>query len=55
MEEYQRVSTHVGKGLAAIQEELHRMRMVTKTQVENIAMEREVSTIIHYHPVVTTS
>ncbi|XP_029920384.1 myomesin-2 [Myripristis murdjan] len=42
VEEYQRVSIHVGKGLAAIQEELHRMRVATKTQVDNLAMQREV-------------
>ncbi|XP_056136013.1 myomesin-2 [Lampris incognitus] len=42
IEEYQRVSTHVEKGLAAIQEELHRMRVATKTQVENLAIQREV-------------
>uniref|UniRef100_A0A8C5BXQ5 Myomesin 2a n=1 Tax=Gadus morhua TaxID=8049 RepID=A0A8C5BXQ5_GADMO len=34
--------THVGKGLAAIQEELHRMRMATKAQVDNLAIKREV-------------
>ncbi|CAL8333050.1 unnamed protein product [Lota lota] len=42
VEEYQRVSIHVGKGLAAIQEELHRMRMATKAQVDNLAIQREV-------------
>ncbi|XP_062303875.1 myomesin-2 isoform X3 [Osmerus eperlanus] len=42
VEEYQRVSSHVGKGLAAIQQELHRMRVATKTQVENIAIQNEV-------------
>ena len=42
VEEYQRVSTHVGKGLAAIQEELHRMRMATKAQVDSLAIKREV-------------
>ncbi|XP_067115114.1 myomesin-2 [Osmerus mordax] len=42
VEEYQRVSSHVGKGLAAIQQELHRMRVATKTQVENIAIKNEV-------------
>ncbi|KAK0139338.1 Myomesin-2 [Merluccius polli] len=42
VEEYQRVSTHVEKGLAAIQEELHRMRMATKTQVDNLTTKREV-------------
>ncbi|KAM3864976.1 LOW QUALITY PROTEIN: myomesin-2 [Diretmus argenteus] len=41
-EEYQRVSTHLGKGLAAIQEELHRMRVATKTQVDNLSIKREV-------------
>uniref|UniRef100_A0A674F584 Myomesin 2a n=1 Tax=Salmo trutta TaxID=8032 RepID=A0A674F584_SALTR len=41
IEEYQRVSTHVGKGLASIQKELHRMRVATKTQVENIEIKRE--------------
>ncbi|KAG7274989.1 hypothetical protein CRUP_001082 [Coryphaenoides rupestris] len=40
--EYQRVSTHVEKGLAAIQEELHRMRMATKVQVDNLATQREL-------------
>lgn len=41
-EEYQRVSTHVEKGLTVIQEELHRMRMATKAQVDSLAIEREV-------------
>ncbi|XP_071361090.1 myomesin-2 isoform X7 [Trachinotus anak] len=41
-EEYQRVSANVGKGLAVIQEELHRMRMATKAQVESLEIEREV-------------
>ncbi|CAL9701017.1 unnamed protein product [Knipowitschia caucasica] len=40
--EYQRVSANVGKGLHVIQQELHRMRMATKAQVENIAIQREV-------------
>ncbi|XP_055014749.1 myomesin-2 [Boleophthalmus pectinirostris] len=40
--EYQRVSANVGKGLAVIQQELHRMRMVTKAQVDNIAIQKEV-------------
>uniref|UniRef100_A0A8C8I3Q3 Myomesin 2a n=1 Tax=Oncorhynchus tshawytscha TaxID=74940 RepID=A0A8C8I3Q3_ONCTS len=43
IEEYQRVSSHVGKGLASIQKELHRMKVATKTQVENIAIKREVA------------
>lgn len=42
-EEYQRVTTNVGKGLAVIQEELHRMRIATKAQVESIAIQREAS------------
>ncbi|KAM4584034.1 M-protein, striated muscle isoform 8-T9 [Odontesthes bonariensis] len=41
-EEYQRVTTNVGKGLAVIQEELHRMRIATKAQVESIAIKNEV-------------
>ncbi|CAF90566.1 unnamed protein product [Tetraodon nigroviridis] len=41
-EEYQRVSTHVEKGLSVIQEELHRMRMATKAQVDSLAIDREV-------------
>ncbi|XP_072239705.1 myomesin-2 isoform X3 [Leuresthes tenuis] len=41
-EEYQRVTTNVGKGLAVIQEELHRMRIATKVQVESIAIKNEV-------------
>uniref|UniRef100_A0A4W5PMB8 Myomesin 2a n=1 Tax=Hucho hucho TaxID=62062 RepID=A0A4W5PMB8_9TELE len=47
IEEYQRVSSHVGKGLASIQMELHRMRVATKTQVENIAIKREVQEMMH--------
>lgn len=42
-EEYQRVTSNVGKGLAVIQEELHRMRMATKAQVDSIAIQKEVS------------
>lgn len=41
-EEYQRVTTNVGKGLTVIQEELHRMRIATKTQVDSLAIQREV-------------
>ncbi|KAK2817477.1 hypothetical protein Q5P01_025668 [Channa striata] len=41
-EEYQRVATNVGKGLIVIQEELHRMRMATKAQVDSLAIQREV-------------
>ncbi|KAI3353519.1 hypothetical protein L3Q82_020041, partial [Scortum barcoo] len=41
-EEYQRVTTNVGKGLTVIQEELHRMRMATKAQVESLTIQREV-------------
>ncbi|XP_061583560.1 myomesin-2 isoform X3 [Cololabis saira] len=41
-EEYQRVSNNVGKGLVVIQEELHRMRMATKAQVESLAIKKEV-------------
>ncbi|XP_023811707.1 myomesin-2 isoform X2 [Oryzias latipes] len=41
-EEYQRVATNFGKGLSVIQEELHRMRMATKAQVDSIAIQKEV-------------
>lgn len=42
-EEYQRVTTNVGRGLSVIQEELHRMRMATKAQVDSLAIQREVT------------
>ncbi|XP_051939958.1 M-protein, striated muscle-like isoform X2 [Hippocampus zosterae] len=42
IEEYQRVSRKVEKGLAAIQEELQRMRIATKAQVDSLAIDREV-------------
>lgn len=41
-EEYQRVSKNVGRGLAVIQEELHRMRIATKAQVESLEIQKEV-------------
>ncbi|XP_054634123.1 M-protein, striated muscle isoform X6 [Dunckerocampus dactyliophorus] len=41
-EEYQRVSTKVEKGLAAIQEELQRMKIATKAQVDSLAIQKEV-------------
>lgn len=46
-EEYQRVTTNVGKGLAVIQEELHRMRMATKAQVDSLAIQREVTVLLY--------
>ncbi|XP_028318396.1 myomesin-2 isoform X2 [Gouania willdenowi] len=49
-EEYQRVSTNVGKGLAVIQEEIHRMRMVTKAQVESLAIQIEVKNLMRKRP-----
>ncbi|KAM4594642.1 myomesin-2 isoform 3-T4 [Fundulus diaphanus] len=45
-EEYQRVTTNVGKGLAVIQEELHRIRIATKAQVESIAIQKEVKNMM---------
>ncbi|XP_069023176.1 M-protein, striated muscle isoform X3 [Embiotoca jacksoni] len=45
-EEYQRVSKNVGKGLAVIQEELHRMKMTTKAQVESLAIQNEVKSMM---------
>lgn len=50
-EEYQRVSKNVGKGLAVIQEELQRMRLATKAQVESLAIQREVSSGVFIEPV----
>uniref|UniRef100_A0A3Q0RYD8 Myomesin 2a n=1 Tax=Amphilophus citrinellus TaxID=61819 RepID=A0A3Q0RYD8_AMPCI len=41
-EEYQRVSKNVGRGLTVIQEELHRMRIATKAQVESLEIQKEV-------------
>ncbi|KAM9363432.1 myomesin-2 [Symphorus nematophorus] len=49
-EEYQRVSTNVGKGLTVIQEELHRMRMATKAQVESLDIQREVRNMMAKRP-----
>uniref|UniRef100_A0A3Q3Q4G8 Myomesin 2a n=1 Tax=Monopterus albus TaxID=43700 RepID=A0A3Q3Q4G8_MONAL len=46
-EEYQRVTTKVEKGLASIQEELHRMRMATKAQVDSLAIQREVKEMMY--------
>lgn len=46
-EEYQRVATNVEKGLSVIQEELHRMRMATKAQVDSLAIQREVNDCVH--------
>ncbi|KAL6111144.1 myom2 [Pungitius sinensis] len=46
-EEYQRVSTNVGKGLTVIQDELHRMRMATKAKVESLALQREVKEMMY--------
>lgn len=48
-EEYQRVSTNVGKGLTVIQDELHRMRMATKATVESLALQREVFNAVIIH------
>ncbi|XP_033944971.1 myomesin-2 isoform X4 [Pseudochaenichthys georgianus] len=52
-EEYQRVSTNVEKGLTVIQEELHRMRMATKAQVESLNLQREVKEMM-YKKVITS-
>lgn len=53
-EEYQRVSTRMEKGLSVIQEELHRMRMATKAQVDSLAIEREVRRRSHFTRALTT-
>ncbi|XP_035515818.1 M-protein, striated muscle isoform X1 [Morone saxatilis] len=49
-EEYQRVSTNVGKGLTVIQEELHRMRIATKAKVDSLAIQREVKDMMTKRP-----
>ncbi|KAM9314525.1 myomesin-2 isoform 2-T3 [Pholidichthys leucotaenia] len=49
-EEYQRVSTNVEKGLAVIQEELHRIRIATKAQVETLAIQKEVKDMMKKRP-----
>ncbi|KAG7467840.1 M-protein, striated muscle-like isoform X2 [Solea senegalensis] len=46
VEEHQRVVTHVEKGLAVIQEELHRMRIATKVHVESLEIQREVRSMM---------
>ncbi|XP_034391157.1 myomesin-2 [Cyclopterus lumpus] len=46
-EEYLRVSTNVEKGLTVIQDEIHRMRMATKAQVESLAIQREVKSMMY--------
>lgn len=50
VEEYQRVSASVGRGLALIQEELHRMRMVTKAQVDSLNIQMEVKDMMRRRP-----
>ncbi|XP_065097676.1 myomesin-2 isoform X1 [Paramisgurnus dabryanus] len=42
MEEYQRVATNFERNLVQIQQELHRMKVVTHEQVENIEITKEV-------------
>ncbi|XP_016331942.1 M-protein, striated muscle-like isoform X4 [Sinocyclocheilus anshuiensis] len=42
MQEYQRMATHFGRDLVQLQQELHRMKVVTKEQVNNIEITREV-------------
>uniref|UniRef100_UPI0037E9C8F4 M-protein, striated muscle isoform X2 n=1 Tax=Semicossyphus pulcher TaxID=241346 RepID=UPI0037E9C8F4 len=49
-EEYQRVSTNVGRGLTVIQEELSRMRVATKARVDSLAIQREVKDMMAKRP-----
>uniref|UniRef100_A0AAR2J9Q2 Myomesin 2a n=1 Tax=Pygocentrus nattereri TaxID=42514 RepID=A0AAR2J9Q2_PYGNA len=42
MQEYQRMAAHFGRDLSTMQQELHRMRVATHEQVENIEITREV-------------
>lgn len=45
MQEYQRMAAHFGRDLVQLQQELHRMKVATKEQVENIEITREVNII----------
>uniref|UniRef100_A0A7N8XP50 Myomesin 2a n=1 Tax=Mastacembelus armatus TaxID=205130 RepID=A0A7N8XP50_9TELE len=47
-EEYQRVSTNVEKELAVIQEEVRRMRIATKVQVETLAVREMMTRRVDY-------
>ncbi|XP_026130757.1 myomesin-2-like isoform X3 [Carassius auratus] len=42
MQEYQRMAAHFGRDLVHLQQELHRMKVATKEQVNNIEITREV-------------
>uniref|UniRef100_A0A671Q8R0 Myomesin-2-like n=1 Tax=Sinocyclocheilus anshuiensis TaxID=1608454 RepID=A0A671Q8R0_9TELE len=42
MQEYQRMAAHFGRDLVQLQHELHRMKVATKEQVDNIEITREV-------------
>ncbi|XP_076880759.1 myomesin-2 isoform X2 [Brachyhypopomus gauderio] len=42
MQEYQRMASHFGRDLTTLQHELHRMKVATQEQVENIEITREV-------------
>lgn len=42
MQEYQRMAAHFGRDLSTLQQELHRMKVATHEQVENIEITREV-------------
>ncbi|XP_073681514.1 myomesin-2 [Garra rufa] len=42
MQEYQRMAAHFGRDLVQLQQELHRVKVATKEQVDNIEMTREV-------------
>uniref|UniRef100_A0A8B9HK32 Myomesin-2 n=1 Tax=Astyanax mexicanus TaxID=7994 RepID=A0A8B9HK32_ASTMX len=42
MQEYQRMAAHFGRDLSSLQQELHRMKVATHEQVENIEITREV-------------
>ncbi|KAG5279038.1 hypothetical protein AALO_G00105430 [Alosa alosa] len=44
--EYQRVAAHCGRGLAELQQEIHRIKVATHTQVTSLAITREVQEIM---------
>lgn len=46
VEEYQRRTINFGRGLAELQQEVHKMREATRYQVERIVVQREVKELL---------
>uniref|UniRef100_A0A4W4G0Q8 Myomesin 2a n=1 Tax=Electrophorus electricus TaxID=8005 RepID=A0A4W4G0Q8_ELEEL len=49
MQEYQRMAAHFGRDLTTLQQELHRIKVATQEQVENIDITREVRERMSVH------